>query len=49
MGMRPANLSLVEALLDHLLERQFVAASLMDASLPHLDLTQPLVLRAGGF
>ena len=49
MGMRPGNLSLVEHLLDHLSERQFVAAPLMHASLPHLDLTQPLVLRAGGF
>jgi peptidoglycan-N-acetylglucosamine deacetylase len=49
MGMRPGNLSLVEHLLDHLSERQFVAAPILDASSAHLDLTSPLVLRAGGF
>lgn len=49
MGMRPGNLSLVEHLLDHLFERQFVAAPILDASSAHLDLTSPLVLRAGSF
>jgi len=49
MGMRPGNLSLVEHLLDHLFERQFVAAPILDASSVHLDLTSPLVLRAGSF
>jgi peptidoglycan/xylan/chitin deacetylase (PgdA/CDA1 family) len=48
-GMRPDNLYLLEALFDHLFERHFVAAHIMPASLPHLDLNQPLVLRAGGF
>jgi hypothetical protein len=49
MGMRPANLGLVEALLDHLFERHFVAAQIMPSSVSHLDLNQPLVLRAGSF
>lgn len=49
MGMRPGNLSLVEDLLQHLFERHFVAAHIMHASLPQLDLSQALVLRAGGF
>ena len=49
MGMRPGNLSLVEHLLDHLSERQFVAAPILEASSPHLDLTSPLILRAGSF
>ena len=48
-GMRPGNISLVEALLDHLFERHFVAAQMMHVTLPHLDLNQPLVLRAGSF
>lgn len=49
MGMRPDNLFLVEALLDHLFERRFVAAHIMPAPATHLDLNRPLVLRAGGF
>ena len=49
MGMRPSNLWLVEALLEYLFERHFVAAPIMPVSLPHLDLNQPVVLRAGGF
>jgi hypothetical protein len=49
MGMGPGNLSLIEDLLEHLFERHFVAAHIMHASAPHLDLKQPLVLRAGGF
>lgn len=49
MGMRPGNISLVEALLDHLFERHFVAAHMMQVTLPHLDFNQSLVLRAGGF
>jgi len=48
-GMGPENLSLVDDLLEHLFERRFVAANLMHASLPHLDLIRPVVLRAGGF
>ncbi len=48
-GMRPENLFLIEDLLDYLFERHFVAAHLMPASLPQLDLSRPLVLRAGGF
>ena len=49
MGMRPGNLSLVEDLIDHLFERHFVAAPMIDASSSELDLTEPLVLRAEGF
>jgi peptidoglycan-N-acetylglucosamine deacetylase len=49
MGMRPGNLSLIENLLEHLFERHFVAAHIMPAALPHLDLVRPVVLRAGGF
>ena len=49
MGMRPGNISLVEALLEHLFERHFVTAHMMHVTLPDLDLKQPLVLRAGGF
>ena len=48
MGMRPGNLSLVEELLEHLFERHFVAAQFIQAPLPLLDLSRPLVLRAGG-
>lgn len=49
MGMRPGNIALVEALLDHLFERHFVADQMVHVTLSHLDLNQPLVLRAGGF
>ena len=49
MGMGPGNLSLIEDLLDHLFERHYVAAHIMPAAAPHLDLIHPLVLRAGGF
>ena len=49
MGMGPHNLSLVGDLLEHLFERRFVTANIMHASLPHLDLSRPLVLRAGSF
>ena len=34
---------------NHLFERHFVAAHMMHVTLPDLDLSQPLVLRAGGF
>jgi hypothetical protein len=47
--MRPGNLSLVEALLDHLFARRFAAAHITHASAPALDLSRPLVLRAGSF
>ena len=49
MGMGPHNLSLVGDLLEHLFERRFVAANIMHASMPHLDLIRPVVLRAGSF
>jgi hypothetical protein len=49
MGMGPGNLPLIESLLEHLFERHFVAAHIMPAALPHLDLIRPVVLRAGGF
>jgi peptidoglycan/xylan/chitin deacetylase (PgdA/CDA1 family) len=48
MGMRPGNLTLVEDLLEHLFERDFVAAHITNASSPELDLSPPLILRAGG-
>lgn len=48
-GMGPDNLSLIDDLLEHLFERRFVAANLLHASLPHLDLIRPVVLRAGSF
>jgi len=49
MGMGPHNLSLVGDLLEHLFERRFVAANIMHASMSHLDLIRPIVLRAGSF
>ena len=49
MGMGPHNLSLVGDLLEHLFERCFVAANILHASMPHLDLIRPVVLRAGSF
>ena len=48
-GMRPENLSLIEDLLDYLFEKHFVAAHIMPRSVPQLDLSRPVVLRAGGF
>lgn len=49
LGMGPNNLSLLEDLLDHLFERHFVPAHIMPSSVPQLDLSRPVVLRAGGF
>ena len=48
-GMRPENLFLVEELLDYLFRRDFVPAHIMHATVPELDLAQPVVLRAGSF
>lgn len=48
-GMRPENLSLVEALLDHLFACGYVSTHMMEAPARRLDLRQPIVLRAGGF
>lgn len=48
MGMRPGNMALVEDLLDHLFEQHFVAAPIIHASSSELDLSESLVLRAGG-
>ncbi|HEX6950329.1 MAG TPA: polysaccharide deacetylase family protein [Nitrospira sp.] len=48
-GMCPENVSLVEELLDYLFCRDFVPAHIMHATVPQLDLRQPVVLRAGGF
>ncbi len=48
-GMRPENLSLVQELLDYLFRSDFVPAHIMHATVPHLDLREPVVLRAGGF
>jgi hypothetical protein len=49
MGMRPENLALVEDLIDHLVQQRFVAAPIIQASSSELDLSEPLVLRAGSF
>jgi hypothetical protein len=46
MGMRPDNLALIEILLEYLIEHRFVAALMMPASTPELDLRPPAVLRA---
>lgn len=48
-GMRPENLLLVEALLDHVRAYGYIPTQIMDISTRRLDLRQPLVLRAGGF
>jgi peptidoglycan-N-acetylglucosamine deacetylase len=48
-GMCPANLSLVEELLDHVLEHGYVPTQMMEVPARQLDLREPLVLRAGSF
>lgn len=45
-GMRPENLTLVEDLLVHILERNYLPARISDTSARHLDLIPPGVLRA---
>lgn len=49
MGMGPKNLPLIETLLDYLFERHFVPTPMMPSAAPQLDLSQPVVLRAGSF
>src|SRR5689334_3409253 len=48
-GMRPENMSLVEEMLNYLFRRGFVPSHMLHATVPQLDLRQPVVLRAGGF
>jgi peptidoglycan-N-acetylglucosamine deacetylase len=48
-GMGPKNLCLIDALLDDLFERHFVPTPMMPSTMPQLDLTRPVVLRAGAF
>ena len=46
-GMGPANLALVEAFLDHVLESGYMPSQIMDTPIHQLDLRRPIVLRAG--
>lgn len=48
-GMRPENLLLMEDLLEHLVARGYVPTQMVGAPAQQLDLTQPIILRAGGF
>lgn len=48
-GMGPANLALVEYLLDHILERGYRPTRMMEAPARRLDLRPPMGLRAGSF
>ncbi|MFO0707150.1 MAG: polysaccharide deacetylase family protein [Nitrospira sp.] len=47
-GMRPENLSLVNDLLHHIREADYVATRVTDTAIRHLDLMQPVILRARG-
>jgi peptidoglycan/xylan/chitin deacetylase (PgdA/CDA1 family) len=46
-GMCPANLSILEALLDYLLKHGYTPTQMMETTVRRLDLGQPIVLRAG--
>lgn len=48
-GMGPANLSLIEDLLDYALATGYTATQMMDATADRLDLRSPIVLRTEGF
>lgn len=48
-GMCPANLSLVEALIDSVLDLGYAPVSMMETTPRSLDLKQPVVLRAGNY
>lgn len=48
-GMCPANLSLVEEFLDHVLEHGYAPTQMMEVPARQLDLREPLVLRAESF
>jgi peptidoglycan/xylan/chitin deacetylase (PgdA/CDA1 family) len=46
-GMCPANLSILEALLDYVLKHGYTPTQMMETTVRRLDLGQPIVLRAG--
>ena len=48
-GMGPANLSLIEDLLDYALATGYTPAQVMEATAGRLDLRMPIVLRTRGF
>jgi peptidoglycan/xylan/chitin deacetylase (PgdA/CDA1 family) len=48
-GMCPANLSILEALLDYVLKHGYTPTQMMETTVRRLDLEQPIVLRAGSF
>ena len=48
-GMCPANLSLIEDLLDHVLACGYIPTQMMDTTVCRLDLRPPIVLRPGSF
>ena len=48
-GMCPANLSILEALLDYVLKHGYTPAQMMETMVCRLDLGQPIGLKAGSF
>ena len=48
-GMCPANLSILEALLDYVLKRGYAPTQMMETTVRRLDLEQPIGLNAGSF
>ena len=48
-GMCPENISLVEELFDHVLERGYIPTQMMQAPTRQLDLRQPIILRVKNF
>ena len=48
-GMCPANLSLIEDLLDYAFATGYAPAKMMDATADRLDLRSPIILRTEGF
>jgi len=48
-GMCPANLSILEALLDYVLKHEYRPAQMMETAVRRLDLEQPIGLKAGRF
>lgn len=48
-GMCPANLSILEALLDYVLKHEYRPTQMMETAVRRLDLEQPIGLKAGRF
>lgn len=48
-GMCPANLSILETLLDYVLKHGYTPTQMMETTVRRLDLEQPIVLSAGSF